>query len=208
MVSAFYYCKYGSNDPIRGSAVVDARSVDIMAWAKQWGNYALRQFSMGSVPTADVLEYIDEIASADGSLDGVPITTISGWVLLKFYLQHLGRGPNLSEKECEERALSAMLDKAMENVAQYTAVGITEEFYVSMLLYGSALRIPRVNWTAELTSKGAANEDKRFEVQEEAAKNAYFLSSEIKRYMHLDIVLYDHALAWFRNQVKEYGIGS
>ena len=178
----------------------------LVTWAKHWGNYALRQFSIDLIPVDDVLDYINRIAYVDGVLNGVNIKSVPGWVLLKVYLQYLGQRPDRPKEEHEEIALSAMLDAVMNNVAQYTAVGITEHFNASMSLFDSSLGTPEINWVADLSTNGAANKDTKLEAQEKASRNAAFLSSEIKRYLYLDIVLYDHALAVFHHQLEEYGI--
>ena len=73
MISAYYFCKYRSSDPLCGTPAVDARKVDIVTWAKHWGNYALRQFSIDLIPVDDVLDYINRIAYVDGVLNGVNI---------------------------------------------------------------------------------------------------------------------------------------
>ena len=52
-----------------------------------------------------------------------------------------------------------MLDAVMNNVAQYTAVGITEHFNASMSLFDSSLGTPEINWVADLSTNGAANKD-------------------------------------------------
>ena len=207
MVSAYFFCKDRSGDPLCGSPVVDAKKVDILSWAKHWGNYALRQFSVDLIPVDEVLHYIDGISSTDGSVYGVRAGNIPGWVLLKYYLQHLGRSSSIPEDEHEEVALLAMLERVMDNVAQYTAVGITEEFNASMSLYDSTLNIPGINWVFGLSAKGTVNKDRKHETEEEKIRNGAFLSSEIKRYLRLDILLYDHALAVFRHQLGENGIG-
>lgn len=214
MVSAYFYCKRRGSDPLCGSSFVDANRVDLTTWAKHWGNYALRQFSVDLIPAEDVMEYIHSIAGTGNDFHGLLGKHVPGWVLLKLYLQNLGRrssnesnpDENRTAEEYEEAALSPMLERVMENLEQYTAVGILEEFNASLSLFDSTLNIPGISWRDGFSKQGAAMVDKEHETPEKAAKSTAFLSTEIKKYLFLDIVLYDHALAVFRHQLEQNGI--
>ncbi|CAN0469810.1 unnamed protein product, partial [Scytosiphon promiscuus] len=43
MVSAYYYCKEAPSDTACASEILNARDVDLVTFAKHWGNFALRQ---------------------------------------------------------------------------------------------------------------------------------------------------------------------
>lgn len=206
VVSAYYYCRQQKHswDPLCASSVVDSTQVDLVSFARHWGNYALRQFAMGMVPADDVLRYVDSIVDEDRTLHNVPVDHIPSWLLLKLFLRdkYGGQGAN----ENDDAALSDMLGIVQNTLRDnYTAIGVVEEFDATMSLFDAAA-IPGTKWRATFRAQGAANRNDKSETEESAALQQALLSDDIKKYLRLDIVLYDHAVAVFHDMLRRHGI--
>lgn len=55
LVSAYFYCQNSEKDVACASNIVRARDVDLLTFAKHWGNFAVRQFALSMVPADDVM---------------------------------------------------------------------------------------------------------------------------------------------------------
>ena len=208
LVSAYYYCKRAKKDPACASEVVNANEVDLEMFAKHWGNFALRQFALSAVNVTDVMEY----AKTDAAREQLPrstmnVSSVPGWYLLKMYqVSHVA----LSEREkIPDAALYDML-QPVQNLLRdnYTAIGILEDFDTTLSLYDVALSMPGVNWHDESVRNGKKIVERKYAKQEAASLAEAWTNSEIRKYMLLDIALYEHAVDIFHKQTQAYGITS
>ena len=205
MVSAFYYCRKSPFDTACASYVVNARHVDLITFAKHWGNFAMRQFALGIVPVDDVLEY----AQTDAARDALPPDSdkarkISGWYLLKLYLDDQARTSEYAD--IPDVAMYEMLQPVQDILRDRYTVGILENFNTTLSLFDVALSMPGVDWHKEFEDEGARNVDKRFSKDEAASLAEAWTNSDIKKYMQLDLVLYEHAVDVFHKQAQAYGL--
>ena len=201
LISAYYYCKKSPSDRACGSSVVNANNVDIVTFAKHWGNYAMRQFALSLVSVDDVLQYIrtDAVSGTLPSFEKTP-----GWCLLKVYLDDQGR---TSEKvENPGGAMYEMLQPVQDVLRDKYTVGILEEFNTTLSLFNAALEVPDVDWHEKYANEGIRNKDTRYFEEEAAALEEAWTNSEIKKYMRLDLILYEHAVDVFHQQARAYGL--
>ena len=212
MVSAYYYCKQNYKDQLCASKFLSADHVDLETFAKHWGNFAMRQFALNLVSADDVVRFskTDTFQERLPPVSNKKVGNVPGWYLLKMYLDDQswttsGVGeytPN------HDAALYEML-QPVQNLLRdkYTAVGILEEFNTTLSLFDAALEMPGVHWHNLFKSKGQVRVGADMYAQEKAETLAEaWTSSEIKKYMALDIMLYDHAVAVFGQQTRAYGI--
>lgn len=82
-------------------------------------------------------------------------------------------------------------------LASYTAVGIFEEWALSMQLFDSTVRTPTRRWNANVERNRGTQSDVRQEVMEWARE-----SEELRRIMSVDLLLYEWAGAIFANQTR------
>ena len=208
MVSAYYYCKRSSTDHACASKVVNAKDATLETFAKHWGNFAVRQFALSFVDITDVMEYSKTDAARERlppSISDVP--SLPGWYLLKMYLDsHVA--PEASQHgQIPDLALYEMLQPAQDLLRDnYTAVGILEEFDTTLSLYDVALSIPGIDWHKNFASQGKKAVAMDYAEKEAASLAEAWTNSEIKKYMQLDIVLYEHAVDVFRKKAQAYGI--
>lgn len=202
LVSAYFYCKGVPTDAACASERVDAKDVDLLTFAKHWGNFALRQFVLSRIDVDDFIN--DSLAQgfhqrSDGLLQD------SGWYMLKKYLK---RGIYGSEEEVlPDRALYDMLRPVLELIENnYTAVGLLENFHESLELFNRALGMPALDWHESFSQYSIMKQEKEFAAQEKKVLASAWTNAEIKQYIALDLVLYDHAVAVFNKQKKKYGI--
>lgn len=209
LVSAFYYCKGTPKDQACASEILSAKDVDLVTFAKHWGNYATRQFALGLVPVDDVLEF----SQTDAAREMLPATVtipseVPGWYLVKLYLNDQTRRASNSEHTLDA-ALWAMLQPVQDLLRDhYSAVGILEEFDTTFSLFNAALDIPAVDWRDIFESVGEHNVDRMHKDDKEATLAEAWTNSEIKKYMQLDLILYEHAVDIFRQLARAYGISS
>ena len=210
MVSAYYYCKEAPEDTACGSEIVNARDVDLITFAKHWGNFALRQFALSLVPVDDVMEY----AQTDAARDRLPPeveegTDIAGWYLLEMFLeeQYLKDQVTTSERvEIPDVAMYKMMQPVQDLLRDRYIVGILEEFNATLSLFEAALDMPGVDWHKQYVGEGDKNVDKMYAEEKAAALVEAWTNSEIKKYMRLDLVLYEHAVDVFHQQARAYGL--
>ena len=205
MVSAYYYCKELPGDTACASEVLNARDVDLVAFAKHWGNFAMRQFALSLVPVDDVLEY----SRTDAARDRLPpefegIEKVAGWYLLKMYLDELARTSEYVE--IPDVAMYEMLQPVQDLLRDRYTVGILEEFNTTLSLFDVALSMPRVDWHKQYVDEGNQNVDLQFSEEKAASLAEAWTNSEIKKYMQLDLLLYEHAVDVFHEQSRAYGL--
>ena len=229
LVSAYYYCRSPKHswDPLCASSVVDATKISLVDFAEHWGNYAARQMAMSFVPAEDVVRYVDE-AVGEGTwpavLNGILVEDIPSWFLLKLYLRHRhdrshGGGAGADAGRAgkaggyyaadlsafnDDAALSGLMDSVQTLLRDnFTAIGVVEDFDTSMQLFDDAGVIPGIEWVATYGKLGAANKNEASETEGGEVLRQALMSSEIKKFLQLDILLYDHAVAIFRGMVRQ-----
>ncbi|CAN0517886.1 unnamed protein product, partial [Laminaria digitata] len=201
MVSAYYYCMKSQGDAACGSMIVKAKEVDLVTFAKHWGNFALRQFALGLVPVDDVLQY----ARTDAVRAQVPsMSEVSGWYLLKMYLDDQARASE--HVEIPDVSMYEMLQPVQDLLRDRYTVGILEEFNTTLSLFDATLKLPGVDWHKQFTSEGRLQVDTQYLDEEAASLADAWTNSEIKKYMALDLVLYEHAVDVFHQQARAYGL--
>lgn len=224
LVSAYYYCRSPRHnwDPLCASSMMDATRVGLVDFAEHWGNYAARQIAMSFVPADDVVRYVDEAVgeSRPAMLNGVLVENIPSWFLLKLYLRHRylqsgGGGGGREEAGYhaaadvgafnDDAALSGLMGSIQDLLRDnFTAIGVVEEFGTSMKLFDRAGVIPGKRWAATYRKLGAANKNEASETEGGAALRHALVSKDIKKFLRLDILLYDHAVAVFQNMVRQH----
>ncbi|CAM9141398.1 unnamed protein product, partial [Laminaria digitata] len=207
MISAFNWCQKAPQDQTCATHVVDARQVDLTTFAKHWGNYAMRQFVLGLLSIDDVMEYshadaVDEtLPQAVNGTEGT-----SGWYLVKLYLENQNRA--FKNDDIPEAGLCAMLQPVQDLLHDhYSAIGILEEYNTTLSLFNTALDMPGVDWHELFATVGRFTVNNNNSNDEKAAMLAEVsTNSEIKKYMQLDLLLYDYAVELFHQQARAYDI--
>lgn len=89
----------------------------------------------------------------------------------------------------------------------FAAVGIVEEWNTTMTLFDKALDMPEVEWVRQFQEQGSKNTSgkRKKDLKTETLRNAW-TDVELKKYMKLDLLLYEQAVAVFREQVRSYGL--
>lgn len=231
LVSAYYYCRSPKHswDPLCASSVMDATKVGLVDFAAHWGNYAARQMAMSFVQADDVVRYVNETVgeASPAMLNGVPVEDIPSWFLLKLYLRHRQYGSGggsgggggwgggsgqaagyyAADHDAfnDDAALSGLMGPIHTLVRDnFTAIGVVEEFDDSMKLFDDAGVVPSIPWAATYAKLGAANKNEASETEGGKVLRQALVSSEIKKYLRLDLLLYDHAVAVFHNMVHKH----
>lgn len=100
-----------------------------------------------------------------------------------------------------------LLQPAEEIVSKkYAAVEILEKWDASLLLFNNALQLQDFDWPTAYDRQGKINRDDMFRKVEEEALLQAWTDSELKQYLWLDLLLYDHAVRWHDRQVARYGL--
>lgn len=208
LVSAYFYCKRTPKDKACASEVVNANDVDLVAFAKHWGNFAMRQFALSLVSADDVIEFSRTFAAQEKLPPSVRrVSKIPGWYLLKAYLESDEMAVSKYGGGLADAALYEMLQPVQDLLRdRYDAVGILEEFNTTLSLFDAALAMPSVNWHQQFTSEGRRKRNIRYVEEREVALAEAWTSSEVKKYIQLDIVLYEHAVDVFHRQAQAHGI--
>lgn len=205
MVSAYFYCKRAPKDKACASEVVNPNEVDLVAFAKHWGNFATRQFVLSLVDADAVMEY----SRTDAARETLPssvrrVSKLPGWYLLKMYL-HADKAAASKYGGIPEAEMYDMLQPVQDLLRDtYDAIGILEDFENTLSLFDAALAMPGVDWHKQFTSEGPQKKNDRDKEEKEVALAEAWTSSEIKKYMQLDILLYEHAVDVFRQQTQDY----
>lgn len=204
LVSAYYFCKVTGTC---ASELVNANQVDITAFAKHWGNRALRQFVLSFVSIDDVIDY----SRTDAVLNHLPPTvkrpnSIPGGFFVQMYLEDRTHAPN-SDDSHPDAVLYAMLQPVQDMLRdQYSAIGILEEYDTTLSIFNAALDMPGVDWHEAFKSVGHVNVNDEYKDERVATLAEAWTNSEVKHYLQLDILLYEHALAIFQQQASAYNI--
>ncbi|CBJ25709.1 conserved unknown protein [Ectocarpus siliculosus] len=196
MVSAYFYCRSVSGDVACASEVMQAKDVDLLTFAKHWGNFALRQFALGFVPSDDVQEYqlkmyLERPQKEDGGVLG----------------QREAMTAHQDAAATPDAPLYELLQPAMDLVRDgYVAVGILEQWNTTLRLFDHTLDMPVMNWEEQFAESGKHHVDivnKQLEI--ETLQQAW-TDSELKKYMRLDLLLYEHAVDVFHQQARSHGL--
>lgn len=194
LVSAYYYCQARPIDVACASSIVKAKDVSLEDFARHWGNFAFRQLVLGFLPADPMLEFFGKKG---------PFREYPGWYRVKAYLNHQG---SLSGGD-ETTVMYDMLHDVWNLIRdQFDVVGILEEFHTSLTLLDRVLQIPNVNWTSSFSAIGVRNEDQRFARLKAETLESAWTNSDIKGYMTLDLLLYEHAVEVFKQQAKLHGL--
>lgn len=85
-------------------------------------------------------------------------------------------------------------------------MGILEDFNTTLYLFDRALGIPNFSWVVDSERVGVSNSDNKKKAEEHDARVTFSTDPSLKKFIWLDIILYEHALSVFAKQVKEYGL--
>lgn len=214
VVSAFFYCKFRPLDYLCASMRMPPEAHnDVTEFARHWGNFGLRQFAMSTVAHGDVIDYIE--AEDGGNMtkigrgeESVGWYNTSGWYLMKMYLNRKTKaGQQVVSDQDPDGAMRHML-KPVQNLLckRYAAVGILEKFDATLSLFNAALAIPGMDWKQEFSARGIRNQEKTLLQEEKETLAAAWTDPELKRYISLDLLLYEHAVDVFHEQAKLHGL--
>lgn len=204
LVSAYYYCKK-ARDSLCASVIMDANEVDLLTFAEHWSNFGLRQFSLAFVLPEDAITGDHEQCMTEGK------NKCPGWYKMKLYLE--GLHSDLMNQNgdvapaLKDVAMYDMLKPAQELLSnKYAAVGILEEWETTLRLFNAALEIPSYDWPKGFRSIGRKNHNGKYAKEEEKALVTAWTDPNIKKFIWLDLLLYEHAVAVHKRQVVEHGL--
>ena len=194
-----------------GTAILRADEVDLVTFARHWGNFGLRQLLYGEVALAAT------VASKIDDPQGGQDKRFPAWWKMKRYLERLAvNGSEVSaataragenQTSIEHPVLETFLAQVKEGLNdRYAAVGILEDWPTTLRLFNAALRLPHYNWVGAFRI-GKRNSNKAFLEEAENALRSARGDPKIHECIRLDILLYEHALEVHANHVKEYGVG-
>lgn len=201
LVSAFYYCRSRPIDPLCGSGIVLSEDIDLVAFAKHWGNFAFFQFVTRFVIADDVNRFL--LTPEGGHHPRSDWPRFPAWYRLKLYFEAQER--DTGADHISDQALYNMLPPIQDLIRDgYAAVGILEEFNTTLSLFDVALEMPGVDWHKDFGQYGISNADEKYAKEKEDSLREAWNSSEIRRYMRIDLLLYEHAVSVFKDQVRLY----
>ena len=192
-------------DGVCGNAAVRADEVDLVTFARHWGNFGLRQFLYGDVAAADVIA-----AQADD-----PMTEndkrYPGWWEMKRYLERQAANRSTvvaAAASVEYPVLKTFLEQVKKRLnEQYAAVGVIEDWPTTLRLFNAALQVPSYDWERSYHVVGNHNTNHKFHDKADIALQAARADPDIQEFIRLDMLLYEYALEVHAKQLKEYGIG-
>lgn len=198
LVSAYFYCKYRGTDSLCAKEIMNANDVDLMTFAKHWGNFNMRSFIFSSVSYDDVEEYSED--------NGI-LPDAKSWYKYKRYMEDPYTMNGLSETEYMYEMLPSVKSMLKENYI----VGILEDFNTTMSLFDKTLDMPVLNWEKEYSIQGLANGNReKFADSKEATLHKVYndieYNTELKKYMEVDIMLYEYSVELFNEQVNMYDL--
>ena len=207
-MSAYLYCKKSPGDGLCASRVFKVEEHDLLSFAEHWGNFGLRQFSLAFVVPEDMLAaHQQDKCRGDREDNRCP-----GWYRLKLYLEDLHAAELAEASRAESKALKDLVMRRLLQPAEkllsekYTAVGILEKWETSLLLFNDALQLPDYDWPTGFHRIGKKNGDGTFHTQEQEALALAWTDTELKKFLWLDLLLYDHAVSVHNRQVAQYGL--
>lgn len=103
--------------------------------------------------------------------------------------------------------LQRFLEPALETISsRYAGVGMLNDIEKTMLLFDKALRMPNFSWMTAYKKQGARNIDGDHKDEEHMALLNASTDPVIKKFIWLDLILYEHAQSVFEKQLKQYGL--
>ena len=195
-----------------GSRVLRADEVDLVTFAKHWGNFGLRQFLYAGVSVKDV------IASEASDPQVVSTNHYPSWWRVKRY--HENRAINSSSiaaaaAKSEESFISieyTVLKDFLTPVKEllsdrYSAVGMIEDWSTTLRLFNSVLQMPGFDWEYAHHQIGNKNINHQFLEEAERALRFAREDPDVNEYIRLDLLLYEYAREVHIKQVAEYQVG-
>ncbi len=88
----------------------------------------------------------------------------------------------------------------------YAAVGLLEEFNTTLSLFDAALGMPGMDWHQEFEETGGAQNVMGSKLKKADVLEQAWTDPELKRYMQLDLLLYEHAVDVFHQQARSHGL--
>lgn len=88
----------------------------------------------------------------------------------------------------------------------YTAVGILEEWNTTLALYDTALDMPGMDWKTWYAKDGKQNVNVMYEELKARTLEKAWTDPELKKYLQLDLLLYEHAVDVFNEQARSHGV--
>lgn len=196
VVSAYYFCRTKPQDQACASSILRSEDVSLVTFARMWGNFAVRQFSLGKLD-------IDSIVSTAAASS--PDEQWPGWYMVQGHLIKVGDARHAGHGEDE--VLEDNMDRAKVLLRDgYGAIGILEEFNTTMRLFDNALDMPGLNWKEGFSKQGVVNKNSVYKRIEEEALESAGQDELIKHYLRFDIELYDYAVSLFHEQVSSAGL--
>lgn len=194
LLSAFYYCHKKPQDQVCASSVIFAQNVDLVTFARLWGNFGLRQFALGNLDIDEVLRVSASTSSRSREWPA--------WYIVKQYWTGVA-----TRDDGDGDALFERLEPAKALLReQYAAIGILEEFNTTLHLFDRVLDMPGLDWPGAFGQHGIVNKNSKFESERENELGSAWQDDRIKHYLRLDIELYDYAVRLFHEQVSSVGV--
>ena len=201
------------HDPLCGHEAIDMSTADIVDFAEHWGNYGLRQYVIPHM-SSDVINATPAAQECNKRIDKTTGLKCTAWHLVKLHLLEnatlstANAEVNANSRPLDEEAMYPYLEAAQARLSNdYEAVGLLEDFNTSLKLFDKALDMPRFSWQERYGKMGTVNaartgqEDTKREVLAQA-----WTDVNVRRYIALDLLLYDHAVAVHAKQAAQYGL--
>lgn len=103
--------------------------------------------------------------------------------------------------------LQRFLEPVLETISsRYAGVGMLNDMEKTMLLFDKALRMPNFSWMTAYMKQGARNIDSNHKDEEHMALLKACTDPDIKKFIWLDLILYEHAQSVHEKQLKHYGL--
>lgn len=193
LVSAYFYCKQTPGDHLCGSSITRADEVDLVTFAEHWTNFGLRQYALSLIPPEKVM--------ASKAAQECP--RCPDWYLVKEFLnkpvRKADKVPDVGMYKYLEPAQAVLSNK-------YAAVGILEQYNSTLHLFDRALDFPDLDWSETFQEYGVKNNLRANKIAEHEALKIAWTDLKIKKYLRLDLLLYEHAVATHKQQLAEYGL--
>eukprot|EP00903_Cladosiphon_okamuranus_P014931 g13823.t1 len=208
VISAYLYCKSEPSELLCGTAVLKANETDFHTFADHWGNYGLRQYALAFVDQDDLLSL--EVKQEGCTLE------CPAWYRAKLYFESLHADSTKQDKPVNDSGLldgdAAAMASLLEPVTnllstRYAAVGILEEWEKSMILLDHALELPMLNWSKPTALSRVVNKGREtFRKEKEDLLRTAWADERLNRSISLDLLLYDHAVGVFQQQMQDHGL--
>lgn len=167
---------------------------------------------------SDVAGVDDSICTPDDSREN----QCPGWYRLKQYVESRGAGPpsttiaasplapggdNGSSTALTESWMHQFLRPVEDLLShKYAAVGVLEEFDVTLALFNATLQMPDLDWATSFQKIGTKNADRRFARDKVMGVAQAWADPDIEAYLWLDVLLYGHADGVFNRQATAHGL--